>query len=68
MPKDMLTVTDVALILSIHPSTARKLIDRGDIKGIRFNEQSPRRVQRSEMERYTAELGIKVDWSVLEKQ
>lgn len=54
-PLRMLSVDDVAEILSVSPRTVRRMIDRGALSACRVGRLV--RVQRRDLERYIASCG-----------
>jgi len=59
----MLNAGDVAKLLNKSVSTARRLMD--SLGSTRLMDASPREIEKSKLEAYLTQRGIKVDWSVL---
>jgi excisionase family DNA binding protein len=58
---DMLTVTEVARLLHIHPNTLRRWTNKGRIRAYRITLRGDRRFKREEIVRFLAELNGHVD-------
>jgi excisionase family DNA binding protein len=52
----MLTVREVALLLSIHVNTVRRWSDQGKIKATRISQRGDRRFKLEEIKRFLAEM------------
>jgi len=53
---DMLTVTEVARLLRVHPNTLRRWSNEGRIGAYRISPRGDRRFRREEIARFLAEL------------
>lgn len=65
---EMLTTTEVATLLGVSQSTVWRLIEAGALPSVRLDENSWHRVQRSQLSEYAKEKGLKIDWSLIDKQ
>lgn len=66
---DMLTVTEVARLLHIHPTTLRRWTNKGRIRAYRITLRGDRRFKREEIVRFLAELnGRADDWQEAESR
>lgn len=54
----MLTVREVARLLSIHANTVRRWSDAGKIKACRITRRGDRRFDHDEIERFLAEMNM----------
>ena len=63
--QDLLTVSDVAVLLRCSENTTRRFIDRGKIKAERLTQKSPRRIYKQHLDQYAQQQGIELDWSRL---
>lgn len=68
MKDNMLEIREVAALLHCSSSTARRLIDRGIIRGVRLSETAPRRVHRNDLQRYADGLGVALDWGLVQNE
>ncbi len=53
---DMLTVSEVARLLHVHPNTLRRWSNRGRIKSYRINPRGDRRYRLRDIEGFLAQL------------
>lgn len=53
---DMLTVTEVARLLHVHPNTLRRWSNKGRIRAYRINSRGDRRFKREEITQFLAKL------------
>ncbi len=53
---DMLTVSEVARLLHVHPNTLRRWSNEGRIRAYRITPRGDRRFKREEIVRFLAEL------------
>lgn len=66
MEDTMFDINQIAVLLQCSDSTVRRLIDKGNLQGERLSPTSPRRVKRSNLEKYLSDHKIAVDWSLLQ--
>ncbi len=57
----MLTVTEVARLLHVHPNTLRRWSNKGRIRAYRITPRGDRRFEREEIARFLAELNGQAD-------
>ncbi len=58
LTRPMLTVREVARLLSIHSNTVRRWSDRGIIKAYRITRRGDRRFRQEDITRFLMELNI----------
>ena len=56
--KVMLTVTDAAQLLGVHPTTVRRWSNQGKLKTYRINPRGDRRFRREDVDDFLSEPGI----------
>ena len=65
----MLTVTEVARMLHVHPNTLRRWSNNGRIKTYRITPRGDRRFRREEIAHFLAELNAQADdWQKAESR
>ena len=57
----MLTVSEVARLLHVHPNTLRRWSNNGRIRAYRITPRGDRRYKREEIDRFLAELNSHAD-------
>ena len=57
--ESMLTVTEVSLLLHVHPNTLRRWSDNGIIKAYRIGSRGDRRFKQDDVNSFLAELRVK---------
>ncbi|MFH1651647.1 MAG: helix-turn-helix domain-containing protein [Chloroflexota bacterium] len=57
VPQRMLTVSEVAYLLHVHPNTVRLWSDRGLLKTYRLGGRQDRRFAREDINRFLSESG-----------
>ena len=64
---DKLTTAQVAKLLGVSVETVRRWIVAGKMPGVRMTDDGWYSIDRKQFEKYAAERGAQLDWSVLEK-
>jgi excisionase family DNA binding protein len=62
---EMLTTSEVALLLGVSDQTVRNLIRSGALPGVRLSDESWYRVDKNKLIAYAAEKGLTLDWTML---
>ena len=65
MTAKMLDVSEIATLLQCSEPTIRRLIDKGELKGERLSDTSPRRVSMEALEEYATRRNLTLDWSLV---
>jgi excisionase family DNA binding protein len=65
---DTLTIGECAKLLGVNEQTVRRMVDRGDIAGVRLADEGWRRIPRQEIVALAQRRNLEIDWTVLEHQ
>lgn len=64
---EMLTTSEVALLLGVSDQTIRRMIKAGDLPGVRLTDDSWMRISKEDLQNYANSRGLKLDWSLISR-
>jgi len=63
-----MTTGQAAVLLGVSEQTVRRYIADGTIRAVRLQDDAWYRIERSVLDEWAASRGVRLDWSLIEKQ